>query len=433
VTEPITHARVLRIAAPIVLSNVTVPLLGLVDTGVVGQLGQAAPIGAVGLGAVILATFYWVFGFLRMGTTGLAAQARGAGDEPERRAILARALLIGLGAGVALILLQPLIFALALRVAPASAEVEALVRQYLAIRIWGAPATIAMYAITGWLIAAERTRGVLLVQVWMNGLNVGLDLWFVLGLGFGVGGVAVATLVAEWTGLALGFWLCRDGLRGLTRAAVLARDRLMRMLSVNGDIMIRSVLLQAALTSFMFLGAGQGNVALAANQVLMQFLTITSYALDGFAFAAEALVGAAVGAGSRVALRRSAVLSSIWAGSGAVLMGIGFWFAGPWLIDLLTTAPDVRDVARTYLIWAAAAPVIGIASWMLDGIFIGATWTRSMRNAMAVSLVVYVASLALLVPLIGNHGLWASMMIFFVIRALTLGWAYPSREASVGA
>jgi MATE family multidrug resistance protein len=188
----LTHRRVLKIALPIVAANVTVPLLGLVDTAVIGQMGQAAPIGAVGLGAIILAVFYWMFGFLRMGTTGLAAQAHGAGDGPEAGAILKRGLLIAGAAGLAMIALQGVLFGAAFRVAPASDQVEALASQYLAIRIWGAPATIASYALTGWLIAIERTRAVLVLQLVTNGANIGLDVWFVLGLGWGVPGVAAA-------------------------------------------------------------------------------------------------------------------------------------------------------------------------------------------------------------------------------------------------
>ena len=204
VSEPISHRRVLKIALPIVLSNATVPLLGAVDTGVIGQLGLAAPIAAVGMGAVILASFYWIFGFLRMGTSGLAAQARGAGDNAEAGAILIRGLMIALAAGLAFILLQWLLFSLAFSIAPATAEVERLARSYLQIRVWGAPATIGLYAITGWLIAMEKTRGVLVLQLWMNGLNILLDLLFVLRYGWGVQGVATATLIAEWTGVALG-------------------------------------------------------------------------------------------------------------------------------------------------------------------------------------------------------------------------------------
>ncbi len=423
------HARVLKIAAPIVLSNATVPLLGAVDTAVVGQMGLAAPIGAVGVGAIILATLYWVFGFLRMGTSGLVAQARGAGDRAEESAILARALIVGAAAGAAFILLQMPLVAGAFAIAPASPEVEALASRYLAIRIWGAPATIALYAVTGWLIAQERTRGVLVLQLWMNGLNIGLDLWFVLGLGWGVEGVAVATLIAEWTGLALGLWMCGPALtawRG--RVQLAARAEMGRMLRVNRDIMLRSVALQASFTTFVFLGARFGDVTLAANQVLMQFLEITAYALDGFAFAAEALVGQAVGARDRGGVRSASVLTSQWGVGGAALLGLVFWVAGPSIIDLMSTAPEVREMARHFLPWLVAAPLVGIASWMFDGIFIGATQTREMRDAMALSVLVYLAALALLVPAFGNHGLWAALMVLNAARGLTMAAFYPRIE-----
>lgn len=431
---PVTHRRVLKIALPIVLSNATVPLLGAVDTGVVGQLGQAAPIGAVGLGAVVLVSFYWIFSFLRMGTSGLAAQAHGAGDTAERTAVLLRALLIAFGAGFALILMQGALFWAAFRVAPASAEVETLARSYLALRIWGAPATIALYAVTGWLIALERTRGVLVLQLWMNGLNIGLDLWFVIGLGWGVPGVAIATLIAEWTGLALGLWLCRDAF-GAALAAARARIwdsvALRRMASVNSDIMLRSVLLQGSFTAFLFFGAGLGDVTLAANQVLLQFLEITAYALDGFAFAAEALVGQAVGARSRPALHRSAVIAAKWGAGGAVGLSLIFALAGPAIIDLMTTAPEVRAMAQSYLWWLVAAPLIGVASWMYDGIYIGATATRDMRQAMILAVAIYVLSLAILLPAFGNHGLWAALMVLNAARGLTLAWRWPAIAARI--
>ncbi|RID90583.1 MATE family efflux transporter [Gemmobacter lutimaris] len=429
---PVTHRRVLHIAAPIVLSNATVPLLGAVDTGVVGQMGTAAPIGAVGIGAIVLATFYWIFGFLRMGTSGLAAQAHGAGDAPERTAVLLRALMIGFAVGAVLIVTQGALFWAAFRVAPASPEVEALARQYLTLRIWGAPATIALYAVTGWLIALERTRGVLVLQLWMNGLNILLDLWFVLGLGWGVRGVAGATLIAEWSGLALGLWLCRDAFGpALASARVRLFDSpaLRRMALINGDIMIRSVLLQGAFTTFLFLGAGQGDVTLAANQVLLQFLEITAYALDGFAFAAETLVGQAVGARSRPVLRQSVRLPFLWGLGGAALMAAGFALAGGAIIDLMTTSSEVRAEARAFLPWMVVAPLIGTASWMYDGIYIGATATREMRNAMILCVALYAAVLAVLLPLWGNHGLWASLMILNAARGLTLGWRWPRLEA----
>lgn len=428
--DEITHRRVLKIALPIVLSNATVPLIGAVDTGVVGQMGQAAPIGAVGVGAVILAAIYWIFGFLRMGTSGLVAQSHGAKDPAETGAILMRALLIGLAAGVVFVLTHPLLFATGFAIAPASGEVEGLADLYLSIRVWGAPATIALYAVTGWLIAVERTRAVLVLQLWINGVNVGLDLWFVLGLGWGVEGVATASLIAEWSGLGLGLWLCRAAFAGgqwRDWARVFDRARVRRMMQVNGDIMLRSILLQGAFTGFIFLSAGQGDVTLAANQVLLQFLEITAYGLDGFAFAAESLVGQAVGARSVPAVRRASVVTSQWGVAGALALGLFFWAAGPAIIDLMTTEPGVRAEARTYLAWAAAAPVIGIASWMFDGIFIGATRSREMRNSAAISVLVYAAAVVGLWGL-GNHGLWAALMVMNVTRAVTLGAVYGRVE-----
>ena len=428
----ITHARILRIAVPIVLSNITVPILGAVDTGVVGQIGLPEPIGAVGLGAIILSSIYWIFGFLRMGTTGLTSQALGAGERGEVAALLTRALLIGAAAGVVLILLQLPVFWAALQVAPATNEVEALTSGYMRIRIWSAPAAIAIYGITGWLIAQERTRAVLLMQLWMNGLNVGLDLWFVLGLDRGVEGVAFATFLAEWSGLALGLWFCRNAFarpEWRDPAQVFDRARLTHMMAVNGDILIRSLLMQAMFVSFLFIGSGFGDATLAANQVLMQFLTFSAFALDGFAFTAETLVGQAMGARARGRLRRAAMMSSSWGILVVAALALVFGSFGGAIIDLMTTAPEVRDRAREFLAYVVLAPVAGVGAFMLDGIFIGATATRDMRNMMAVSFAIYAAALALLVPGLGNHGLWLALLISFVARGVTLALRYPALEA----
>lgn len=431
----VTHKRVLHIAVPIVISNATVPILGAVDTGVVGQMGLAAPIGAVGLGAIILSAFYWFFGFLRMGTVGLTAQAAGDGDTGEVAALLTRGLLIGLGAGVTVIVLQSLLFWGAFRVSPASDEVETLARQYMTIRVWSAPAAISIYAITGWLIAQERTRAVLVIQLWMNGLNIALDLWFVLGLDWGVEGVAFATFIAEWSGAALGLWFCRAAFAlPAWRDWVQVFDKLRwtRMVKLNGDILIRSLMLEAIFVSFLFMGADMGDVTLAANQVLLQFLMITAYGLDGFAFAAEALVGKAVGARKVLVMRRGAVLASFWASVVSAGMTVVFIALGPMIIDLMTTAPEVRSEARNYLIYVVLVPLTGVAAFMLDGIFIGATRSRDMRNMMAVSFAAYVLAVWMLVPGLGNHGLWAAMLISFVVRGITLGLRYPALERSVG-
>ncbi len=430
----LSDRRILKIAVPIVLANLSVPLLGAVDTGVVGQIGDAAPIGAVGLGAIILASIYWIFGFLRMGTTGLVAQATGAGDLAESGAILTRGVMIGLVAGAIMVAGQALIIWGAFRIAPASAEVEALTRDYLAIRIWGAPATIALYAVNGWLIATERTRGVLVLQLWMNGLNIALDLWFVLGLGWGVQGVAIATLIAEASALALGLWLCRAAFSGAQWrdwARVFDRVRLKRMWVVNSDIMLRTVLLQGAMTGFLFVSAGFGDVQLAANQVLWQFLMITAYALDGFAFAAEALVGQAAGARTVAMMRRASLRASRMALIASAVMALGFWGLGPWAIDLMTTSAEVRAAARDFLPFVVVLSVLGVGAYMLDGIFIGATGTREMRNTVALAVAIYALILWLAVPIWGNPALWVALIVLNLLRGVFLALLYPRLEARV--
>lgn len=427
----VTHRRVLAIAIPIVLANATVPILGAVDTGVVGQTPETAPIGAVGMGAAALSAIYWIFGFLRMGTVGLTAQASGNNDSAEVDALLTRGLLIGAAGGLLIILLQLPLFWGALQAAPGSVEVEGLARDYMAIRVWSAPAAISLFAITGWLIAQERTRAVLVIQLWMNGLNIVLDLWFVLGLGWQVQGVAIATFLAEWTGLALGLWFCRATFRGnrwRNWVQVFDRPRWLRMAQLNGDIMIRSLLLEAIFVSFLFMGAGLGDATLAANQVLLQFLMITAYGMDGFAFAAEALVGKAMGARQPAAVRRASVMVTIWTVSTAVLMAVGFSAFGSWLVAFMAKAKEAQVVADVYLPYMVAAPLLGCAAWTLDGIFIGATRSTDMRNMTAISFLVYVVAAGLLVPAYDNHGLWMALLISFVARGVTLGLRYPALE-----
>lgn len=432
--QAITHKRVLKIALPIVLANSTIPLLGAVDTGVVGQMGMATPIAAVGIGAIILTAIYWVFGFLRMGTTGLTSQAYGADDSREVAAMLTRALIIGVGGGVAVIVLQLPLFDGAFLISPASEDVEALASDYMAIRVWSAPAIISLYGVTGWLIALERTRSVLVLQLVMNGTNILLNLVFVLGLEWGVTGVAWATFIAEWAGLVLGLWLCRDVFRVTAWrdwSRVFDGARMKMLMSVNRDILLRSLMLEGIMVSFLFKGGDFGTVTLAANQVLLQFLHVTAYALDGFAFAAETLVGQAVGQRDKSRFRRSASLSSLWGCVMVIGLSFGFFLLGPMIIDVMTTAPDVRAEARVYLPYLVAVPAVGIAAWMLDGIFIGATRAADMRNMMAVSLAVYVAAAFLLVPDFGNHGLWWALLISLMARGITLGALYPRVLASV--
>ena len=434
-SKDLSHKRVLGVAIPIVLANATIPILGAVDTAVVGQLGLAVPIGAVGIGAIIITAIYWLFGFLRMGTTGLTAQAIGSGDKPETSALLVRGVIIGFTAGLILIITQVPIFLGALQLSPASMEVESLAQKYLQIRVYSAPAAIALFGITGWLIAKEKTRAVLLLQLVLNGINIALDLVFVLKLGWGVEGVAIATLIAEWSGLIFGLWLAREGFNNgywKNWLQIFDRVRLIQMAKVNSDIMIRSILLEISFVSFLFLGSSFDDATLAANQVLIQFLNITAYALDGFAFAAEALVGQALGAKNRPLFRRAVVMTSQWGLGSVILMALAFFIFGNSIINIMTTAQDVRTVGYEYLPWMVIAPLAGVAAWMLDGIFIGATRTADMRNMMFISFCIYLIALAILLPKYGNHGLWASLIIFSLARGITLGFKYPRLEASVG-
>lgn len=430
----ITNKRVLTIAIPIVLSNITVPILGAVDTAVVGQLGKAAPVAAVGVGAIIITSFYWLFGFLRMGTTGLVAQAVGSKDESEVRAYLLRALILGLLAGLFIFLLRTPLMELGLWISPASSDVEELAQKYISIRVWSAPAAIGLYGIVGWLIALERTKSVLFLQFFMNGVNVLLDIWFVLVLNWGVQGVAIATVIAEVSALILGLLICYDRFKDKswpTLRIVFSIARLKNMLSTNLDILLRSIILEVIFVSFLLYGGKFGDVKLAANQVLLQFLHIAAHGLDGFALAAETLVGQAFGKKDRSILRKSIIVSSKLAFLLSCIMAISFLLFGSSLIDLMTTAENVRLEAKSYIIFITLVPILGVSAYMLDGIFIGATKTKDMRNMMFITLIFYVIALLLLVPYFQNTGLWSALLISFIVRGVTLAFRYPSLEKSI--
>ncbi len=433
----ITHRRVWRLAAPVVLSNLSIPLLGAVDTAVMGHLPDPAYIGGVALGAVIFSYIYWGFGFLRMGTTGLVAQAFGARDGDEVRAALARAWLVALAIGTAVLALQWPIERAAFAALEASAGVEDLARAYYGIRVWGAPAALMNYVALGWLFGMQRMGLALVLTVFLNGLNIVLDLVFVVGLGWGIEGVAWATLAAEWSAAGLGLVLVG---RATTRVAgawrlarVLDRARLLALVKVNADIFVRTLCLITAFAWFTVEGARMGDVTLAANAVLLIFQTFMAYGLDGFAHAAEALVGGAVGAGDRRAFRRAVVVSSQWAAGLAGAFALAYLGLGELVIRALTGIGEVREAASRYLPWAVAAPLISVWSFQLDGVFIGATRTAEMRNGMLLSLLAFGAGVWLLVPALGNHGLWLAFMIFMVVRALTLGLWYPRIERALAA
>jgi MATE family multidrug resistance protein len=421
---------VLAIAIPIILANVTTPLIGLVDTAVLGQLGSPHYIGGIAIGSMIFNLLYWAFGFLRMGTTGLTAQAEGGGDGSEIGATLIRALLIAVAAGVALIILQLPISAISFALLEGSQAVEVSASDYFDIRIWGAPAALANFAFLGWFIGLGRARTALVLQLLLNGTNAVLDAWFVLGMGLDVDGVAYATLISQLVAAAAGIWL---SIRVVKRRSItfdmpriLDAKTIRRTLSVNGDIMIRTVSVVFAFTWFTAKSAEGGDVILAANAVLLTLTYTAAYFLDGFAFAAETLVGQSIGS-QRIKHFRDAVrLSTLWAIILSFVASAVFWFAGGLIIDFLTINEEVRAAARVYLIWAALVPITGVMAYQLDGIFIGATRTADMRNMMLLSLVIFMLMWALLTPIYGNHGLWAALVIFMGLRAITLGLRYPA-------
>jgi len=426
---------VLAIAIPMILSNATEPLVGIANTAIVGQLSDAALLGGVALGSTIFALLFWAFGFLRMSTTGLTAQAAGAGDAAGIAANLYRPLILAAALGSPLYLLHVPTLLFAINLTGGSPEVQTATAAYLGVRILSAPATLANYALIGWLIGLARAKLALLLQLFLNALNIALAIVFVLIAGKGVEGAALAAVCAEYADVAAGLVLATRLLRGTRgmRIHIFERQAFRRLIAVNADIMIRTVCLMFAFTFFASQGARLGDIALAANSVLRNIAELSAYLLDGFAFAAEVLVGQAVGAQSLRRFRQAVFLSSAWAIGFAVLLAASFWAGGLLLIRFMTTAPSVRDAAYTFLPWAVLTPVAGVACFQLDGIFIGATRTADMRNMMIVSLAVFLAAWAVLTPAFGNHGLWASFMVFYAARALTLGARYPALErASFG-
>ncbi|MEL6287531.1 MAG: MATE family efflux transporter [Pseudomonadota bacterium] len=428
-TRSLGHRDVLAIALPIIFSNVTEPLIGVVDTGVLGALDAPHLVGGVALGATFFSLAYFMFSFLRMGTSGLTAQADGADDGTRVSAVFAQALIVALVAGLALIMLQAPLTAAALAMLSGTPAVEAAAETYISIRIWSAPLALTNFAILGWLIGIRRTGLAVALQLLINSTNITLSILLVQGLGLTIDGVAWGTVLAELISASVGVWVVW---REMHRRGALPEARVVfegtavrRVFAVNRDIMLRTLALQAVFVFFVNEGARAGEIVLAANAVLHHFMNVTAHVLDGFAYAAETLSGHAIGARNRRHFARAVKLSSLWAVLLAGVLSLACWLAGPLIIDLLTTSPEVRATARAYLPWAAATPIVGVACFQLDGIFIGATQTRDMRNATIASAVAFFAIWAVLTPMYANHGLWASVLAFFVARAISLQLLYP--------
>lgn len=433
------HRQVFVLALPMVLSNITVPLLGLVDTIVIGHLEHAYYLGGVAVGATIISLIFWLLGFLRMSTTGLAAQAVGAADNERLLQVLARGCLLAWGLALAILLLQQPLTDLAFWLVGGSAEVQIYGREYVMVRIWSAPAALTNLVLLGWLLGNQNARAPMLLLILGNGANILLDVWFVLGLGWQVKGAAAASVLADYLASALGAWLVWRTLKRRhirpeagfwQRTLHLAAFK--RLLGLNRDIFIRALCLQLTFAFMTFQGARLGDEVLAANAVLMNFLMFISFGLDGFAYAVEAMVGKAVGERNRAAFRLACALNVFWGGVVAILFVLFFALAGNILISWITSIEAVREQASEYLPWLILMPLAACWCFILDGIFIGTTRGSDMRDMMLLSTGGVFFPVWFLAQSLGNHGLWLAMWCFMLARGVTLGWAWWRVERRQG-
>jgi len=418
-----------RLAGPFVLANLGQPIMGIVDTVLSGHLDDPALIGAVGVGSLLLSYLFWVFGFLRLATGGYTAQARGAGDSAEVRAVLARSLLLAFALAALVLLVQGPVSRFGIDVIGASEDVSAGAALYFGIRIWAAPASLALYCLHGWLLGMRDARSVMVLTLSLHGLNAGFSCLFVLGLDYGLAGVAAGTLVAEYLAAGLGCLLILAHLRrhrariGLDR--LLDPSKLTGLFAANLNLMVRTFALMTGTAIFTSAGAALGDRILAANQLLLQLVALTSYAIDAFADSAEALVGAAKGSGSRRRAGRM-IRASMELGVVAALgFALVFLLLGGEILGLFTKHEAVVLEAVRFLPWVSSLPLVSVWCYVLDGVFVGTTRTAALRNAMLASLALFWAAEALLVPIWANHGLWAAFLLFFSARGVSLSFALP--------
>lgn len=419
------HRQVLWLAIPMVLSNITIPLLGLVDAAVIGHLEHAWYLGGVALGSTVISVTFWLLGFLRMSTTGLTAQAFGADNRAGLARVWLQGMLMALGFAAVFLLLHRFIADGVFGFSSASAEVKLYAQQYFVIRAWSAPASLVNFVLLGWLLGTQNSRAPMWMVIITNVVNIVLDLLFVLGLGWKVQGVALASVIADYAGMSFGLWcVWRYWLQHqLPSPLALLREStqgLSRFVRLNRDIFLRSLCLQAAFSFMTFQGAAFGDQTVAANAVLMSFLMMISYGMDGFAYAMEAMVGKAIGAKSEAQLKAAMIGSAFWSVVICLLLTLAFGGYGSALIRLITDIPTVQQTAQVYLPWLVAMPLTSMWCFLLDGIFIGATKGREMRNSMFVA-----ASTFFVVfygfAFLGNHALWLAMLSFMAMRGFSLG------------
>src|ERR1700761_7068752 len=417
------YRRVFFLALPLIFSNLTQPLLSTVDTVLSGHLPGPAALGGVAVGGIFFNSVFWTFGFLRMATTGLVAQSQGAGDEDQLMHHFGRALLTALFIGALILAVQKPLISAALALLGARAEVYRNALVYCSIRIWSAPAALANYTILGYLLGRQHARTALLLQAAINVANVAVALTLVVRWHWGVAGIAIATMAAEWTGCIVGLTIMLAGgarPRHVRWSELVDGESLRRLFALNRDILLRTLSLVAAYAWFTRTGARSGNAILAANAVLINFVWIAGYGLDGFANATEALVGEAIGAQRAKDFRAVLKASCSSAFAVAAVMSLVYLLFGRELTALFTNQPAVRVLADRFLFWPVALPLIAVWSFLFDGVFIGATWAQALRDSMLLSLAGYLGLAVLLTPRFGNHGLWFALLGFMALRAGTL-------------
>lgn len=418
------HKQVLLLAIPMVLSNITVPLLGLVDAAVIGHLDHAWYLGGVALGSTMISVTFWLLGFLRMSTTGLAAQAYGAKGKHQLGLVFTQGMAMAFGFAALFLLFHSFIADWVFSFSDASEQVKHYGQQYFSIRAWSAPAALANFVLLGWLLGTQNAKAPMWMVIIANVTNIALDVLFVIGFGWKVEGAALASVIADYTGMSFGLWCVwrkwsQENLPPLTSLIKDTTNGLSRFVKLNRDIFLRSLCLQATFTFMTFQGASFGDEIVAANAVLMSFLMMISYGMDGFAYAMEAMVGKAIGAKDRAQLNQSLIGTFFW--SLVICLGLTFVFglSGSSLISLITDIERVHSIALEYLPWLVAMPLVSMWCFLLDGIFIGATKGKEMRNSMFLSTCAFFAFFYLASSW-GNHALWFAMLGFMGMRGATL-------------
>jgi len=427
-SSKVTTAQVFAIAGPAMVANLTTPLIGIVSTTAIGRLGDAALLGGVAMASVLFDCMFWLFGFLRMSTVAFTAQSLGAGQTQELSAILVRGFIVAGLIGVALIVLQIPLATLLLGAMGGSEGVTRAAKTYFTIRIWSAPLALANYVVLGWLIGQARARLALATQIAINVVNAAATVLLVLVLNAGIAGAAIAAVIGETAGLLLGVLIAgrlTQGKPAIDRATLFERAKLMRLLAVNRDILIRTAALITAFLFFTAQGARAGDVTLAANAVLNNLLLVSAFFLDGLATAAEQLCGRAYGARDRYAFAGAVRLVVVWGFGFSLAVTAVFALFGPALIDVMTASPEVRLVARDFLLFVTLSPMLAVFAFAYDGVYIGATWARDMRNLMVLSLLIFLAAWFALRSF-GNAGLWGAFLVHYAARGGLEALRYPA-------